>query len=795
MSSKIHIFTILLLVILIGIAAWFFLEGRGRGKIRNVLLISIDTCRADHLSCYGYIRRTTTPNIDAVAEEGIVFENVVSPIPLTLPAHSSMLTGTIPPYHGVHDNIDYRLGQPNVTVAEILKDNGCTTAAIISSFVMDSQFGLDQGFDSYNDRFDEEHYIGDFSERKAEETSRHAIKWLEEYCHQPFFLFLHYYDPHFPYEPPEPFKSDFPRDTYAGEIAYTDHCIGQVIEKVKSLDIYDSTLIIITADHGEGREEHGEKTHGYFIYQSCLKVPLIVRLPGRHKPRRIGDVVGLIDIAPTILGALGLAIPQEMAGKNLLSSLINKNPVDEDRYIYCESLLPTQYQCNSLLGIVNNRFKYIQTTRPELYDLSKDPHELNNLANQQQQIGRVLQDRLKQILEEQVRGAGSDSKFALDSESKTRLESLGYVSGGNIDESFEFNQTKSDPKDYINFHQNKRIVTTYMFLGRLKQAKELCAQMISEHPDIAFTYFLLGDIALNEKEFDKAVTYFFQALRLDPKYWKAQKGLGVAFFNLKQLDEAIKHYKEALLLKPDGSTIYYELGAAYAHQEKLDDAIKCWNEALKYGSDPKVHKDLADALNHQGKADEAIGHWQESLKLDGDNAKVHADLAHALTRKGKISKAIVHLTESLRLEPAQPVLLNPLAELLYADGKIPEAIMRWKQALALKPNLPRALNNLAWITATHPDEKFRNPTEAIQLAEKACRLTKFENPEFLDTLSAAYATAGEFNKAVQTAEKALRLYRDSKFEEKVVEIQYRIELYKTGQPYRCSPPAQSNASL
>ena len=738
-------------VVAVGVI-WFIFRSKSSGRIRNILLISIDTCRADRLSCYGYPRKTT-PNIDAIAEEGFLFENVVTPVPLTLPAHSSMLAGTGPLYHGVHDNIDYRLGQSNVTVAEILKDNGFTTGAIVSAFVLDSQFGLDQGFDSYDDQFDEEHYAGDISERKGAEASRHAIKWLDEHYHQPFFLFLHYYDPHFPYEPPEPFKSDYAQAPYASEIAYTDHCIGQVIDRLKSLDLYDSTLIVVTGDHGESIGEHGEQTHGYFIYQGAIKVPLIVRLPVKCKAQRIEKLAGLIDVAPTILGALGLGIPTEVTGKNLLSSLTKKNPANEDRYLYCESLTPTKYQCNSLLGIVSNRFKYIQTTRPELYDLSKDAHELNNLVNQQQQLGRVLQDRLKQILEEQVRGAGSDSKFALDSESKARLESLGYVSRGKIDESFEFDRSQEDPKDYIKFHVDESIVASHINHTQFEEAREICEQMVSEYPDIAYGHFLLGKIAFTEGKFDEAVT----------------------------------HHSQASRLKADFRDAYCHLGVAYAHMMKLDDAIKNWNEALKYGSDPKVHKDLADALIYQGKVDEAIGHWEESLKLDGDNAKVHADLAHALTRKGRVDQAILHLTESLRLEPAQPILLNALAELFYTQGKVNEAIRHWQQALSFQPDSPRVLNNLAWIMATHPDKKFRNPAKAVEFAESSCELTGFANPESLDTLSAAYAASGKFDEAVQTAQKAEKLFSSAGLKKKVKEIQNRLELYKTGQPYREEP--------
>ena len=813
-----------LLILAVGIT-WFVFSLKSSGRIRNILLISIDTCRADHLGCYGYGGKTT-PNIDAIAKDGILFENVVSPVPLTLPAHSSMLTGTIPPYHGVHDNLDYQLAQSNLTLAEILKDNGFATGAIVSSFVLDSQFGIDQGFDYYNDQFEDEIKKGHFAERRGEEASRFACNWLSENKDKPFFLFLHYYDPHTVYDPPEPFASKFANDLYAGEIAYADHCIGKVLKKLKKLNLYDSTLLVITGDHGEGLNEHREKEHGFFIYDSTIKVPLIFRCPKSSKGKKVNDVIGLIDIVPTFLASLGIEVPPEVQGKDLSGYFEKNNSSGDDRYLCCESLLPTSYNCNPLLGVVTSGWKYIQSTRPELYNLKDDPREMNNLAEKQLHRARLMQGQLKQILETHIRRNEIDSKLALDEASRRRLESLGYVAAGIIDESLEFDQSKNDPKDYIDFHKKQHIASGYLSAERIEQAKEICERMIAEYPDIAITYSLLGEIAFKENELDKAVTCYFKALHLDPRDYRAQQGLGLVFAKQKRFEESVKHFQKALHLKPNEYKIHnqlglvysqqgnfgesvknfqealrlngdfrearYNLGVAYAHMGKLDEAIKHWNKALALEKqegpdntdDPAIHVALADALIYQGKVDQAISHWEESLKLEPENAKVHADLAHALTLKGKIDEAIAHLTESLRLEPAQPILLNALAELLYTQGKVDEAIRHWQQALSLRPDMPRVLNNLAWIMATHPDEKFRNSAEAIQLAEQACNLTNFENPESLDTLSAAYAAAERFDEAIQTAERAEEIFLANGLQKKTQHIRSRLELYKTGRPYR-----------
>lgn len=261
------------LVVVVGCSIWvlFFRDAPGT-KIRNVVLISIDTCRADHLSCYGYERKTT-PHIDAVAGEGVLFTRAHSTNPITLPAHSSMLTGTNPSYHGVHGNRNYRLSDANVSLAEIMRDHGYQTAAFVSAFVLDARFGLDQGFETYDDHVSADPGRLFISERSGGDTSRQAIKWLDNRGREPFFLFLHYFDPHAKHDPPEPFTSRFLDAPYAGEIAYTDHCIGQIIEKLKSLGIYDSTLLVSTSDHGESIGEHEEDTHGYFIYQVRFAYP------------------------------------------------------------------------------------------------------------------------------------------------------------------------------------------------------------------------------------------------------------------------------------------------------------------------------------------------------------------------------------------------------------------------------------------------------------------------------------------------------------------------------------------
>jgi len=596
---------ILFLAVLFAVAAvlagakWFSRPAaQGTQEIRQVVLISIDTCRADYLSCYGQALRTT-PNIDEMASEAVTFTKVYSPVPLTLPAHSSMLTGTIPPFHGVHSNRSSKLGLSNLTLAEILRDNGFKTAAVISSFVLDSRFGLDQGFDTYNDTFDNPIPGRYKNERRAEETTRFACQWLDAHKDQKFFLFVHYYDPHQEYHPPEPFATTFKDDLYAGEIAYTDHCIGLMLDRLRQLHLYHSTLIIVTGDHGEMLGEHAEDTHGYFIYQSALKVPLIVKLPGKNKPRKIAEPVGLIDIFPTVLGRLNITPPPNLQGQDLSPWLQGKPPSQTERFIYCESLLPTTFNRSSLRGVVAEPWKYIQAPRRELYNIAEDPGEKKNLAKAQSQRVRILDNRLRHILAGSARSdTPQQNAFKPDSKSLARLKSLGYVGGGHDINTSQFDESKPDPKDFPPNRKNLAGDDTFLFI----------ADMFADK-----------------------------------------------------------------------------------HQE--------------------------------------------------------------------------------------------LAAKMASEGKFAKAVEQYKAALRFRPQWPKVLNELAGILATTEDPNIYDPNEAITLAYKACTLATMEDPMYLETLAAAYAATGQFEKAAENARKAVDLAVASDRAELAKRIRNQLQSYQNKQPY------------
>jgi arylsulfatase A-like enzyme/predicted negative regulator of RcsB-dependent stress response len=597
---------ILSAVLVVGLV-WLLLCSEVFSKgIDNVVLISVDTCRADYLGCYGHAGRTT-PNIDQIAGQGVIFKNVVTAAPMTLPAHCSMLTGKIPPYHGVHDNLDYRLAESEVTLAEILKEDGFVTGGIISASVLGSQFGIGQGFDTFNDRFEKAGMDSLMVERRGGQSTRLALDWLGRHKDERFFLFLHYFDPHFDYVPPEPFASEFADNPYAGEIAYTDYCIAQVIQKLKELGLFDSSLIIITGDHGEMLGEHGELTHGYFIYESAIKVPLIFKLPGQNKPKEIKEVVGLVDIVPTVCGLLDIGPPPQVQGKDLRPYLFGKSVVSGERHVYTESLIPTKYSANTLLGVVTDKLKYIQTTRPELYDLAKDRQESENLINQSPQRARILQDRLRKILEESVPTSGSSSKTLLDEEARKRLESLGYVSG-NVAEEFRFDESKNDPKDLVDLHVSVEKVHHLIAQKRLTEARELCHEMVSQHPDYYGFYRHLGRICFEEGDKRKAQVYMRQSLKLNPEQSGLHFNLAMLLAEQGRYDDAVEHFKEVLRLNPRQILAYNKLGSVLYAMGRFGEAIRNWQFSLKLNpNQPGIKKSISVALAQKQKRSDYSG--------------------------------------------------------------------------------------------------------------------------------------------------------------------------------------------
>jgi arylsulfatase A-like enzyme/Flp pilus assembly protein TadD len=674
-----------------------------------------------------------------------------------------MLTGTIPLYHGVHDNNGYKLGESNVTLAEILKDNGFVTGAIIGSIILDSKYGLDQGFDSYDDNFQDSRSPIHILERQGEETRRLACQWLDEHQKENMFLFLHFYDPHITYDAPEPYKKMFlghpspdPNSRehrvgmYAGEVAYTDNCIKGVLDKLKQLGLYDSTLIIITADHGEMFYQHKEQTHGYYIYEGNHSIPLVFKVPGVNTPRRIENTVGHVDITPTVCSLLDIEGPFTFQGADISPYLLQDAPVDLKRHIYLESLTPTKYKANSLLGIVNDKYKYIQTTRPELYDIVNNYQESVNLVEKYPKIAHRMQGLLKIMLDDTIALPSPDSTMEADEETLKQLEALGYV-GGSVTEDFTFDTTKKDPKDLIDYHLlNTRIIS--VLRDKLyDQVRKMCEKMISMQPDVAKPYLYMAAIADISKDYQESIKLLNRALEIEPDDIKIHNHLALNYLVLNNDKQVNKHLHLSLKIKPDQVVIQRMLAKGYIEQKNYERAYFLLQEALSKQPENFI------TLNH---------------------------LAMLYFRQGQADKAIEYYNKSLQIEPDHPIAMSELGAILLGQNKVSEALTLLSKVLKINPDYIFAANTLAWVKATSKDARFYDPGQALALARRTCELTEYQNSGLLDTLAAAQAAGGDFTGAVQTAQKAIDIAISAEDDEQTAVVQKHLKLYKNKQALR-----------
>lgn len=684
-KSNPFVWPVVIVVLLLILWLLFFWPASGRGKIKHIVLISIDTCRADHLSCYAFDKKTT-PNIDRIAEQGTLFENVVSPVPITLPAHASMLTGLIPPAHGLHDNSNYVLPGEKVTLSEILKDRGFRTAAFVSSFVLDARFGLDQGFDSYQDDFVKPFNTVFGLERRGDETTDFAVSWLQEHKDEKFFLFIHYYDPHYKYDPPQSFAARFAGDAYSGEIAFSDFCLGRVTTKLKELGIYDSTLLIVTGDHGEMLGEHGEDEHMYFVYESAVKVPLIVKLPGSREPKRVNSTVGLIDIFPTVCGLLDIKVPGWVQGINLESFLQGREPGGEERFFYIESMIPTYLGANPLIGLTTGTWKYIRTTRPELYDLKRDPQEQDNLVLKQQKKVRIYKNNLQKILKEHEFTLVSGRRVVQDSESLDKLASLGYVAAAVSRDSFSLNRDKADPKDLIGLHAALQRVQELKFAENYGAARRILEELVIRESHFKI-FEQLGEIALREENLSQAAAYFTSSLELNEDNYYANLNMGTIMVRAGKPRQAEEYFKKAVSIRPQDINALRNMGIVYEKTGRTKEACDCFEKILEIAPGDGI------TLNHLGTA---------------------------MLARGREREAERYFTESLKLKPEQPVVLAHLAQVKSVNRNSPCYDPAGAVSLALEACRLTNFNNqrLLYVLVSAYIRSGRIP-EAVKTAERA----------------------------------------------------------------------------
>jgi choline-sulfatase len=637
-----------------------FLSACGKAPVRLVerspsaILVSVDTLRADHLSCYGY-RRFLTPHIDSLQRKGTLFTQIDSQVPLTLPSHTALFTSTYPFTNGVEENED-KLGPGLPTLAGALKARGYRTAAFIGGYVLARRFGLDRGFDIYDAPFDNprDSTGGKIAlKRPARRVLREAMEWLKQNSGGPFFVFIHIYDLHQPYNLPLSPDKQYGTDKYDAELGSVDTVLGEFWKFLATERLWNNTLIIFTADHGESLGEHGETTHGYFVYQSTLHVPLIIKWPASaavRYGRKVATPASLVDVAPTVLQFLGIPAPSSFQGRSLLSLLTSQSPGPE-REIYSESLYAhDRLGFAALRSLRVGNEQYVDAPKPELYDLSRDPKELHNLAPHNAALSESFRTRL---LELRLRfgSVKPEASGSVNPEVLANLRSLGYLSTSVPTQNVK--ESGPDPKDRLfEYREYQRgigllgrqrsaaaeavfkeilrqdraslaghyyLAVCYADAGKINRAIMQLKAALSSSPHDAQAAEFMGNLWIRARRYNRARTDFKYLLSFAPQDYNADFGLGVVAAYQQRLNAAINHFQTALDVRPRSARAHFALGQVYFERHELALAQHQFSDATRLRPRfANAYYDLGLALEEQGRRRRAVEAFDRALTCDPD---------------------------------------------------------------------------------------------------------------------------------------------------------------------------------
>jgi arylsulfatase A-like enzyme/tetratricopeptide (TPR) repeat protein len=693
----------------------------------NLVIVTLDTTRADRLGAYGN-REIETPAFDRLAREGVLFDQAVSVAPLTLPAHSSMFTGKFPPEHGVRDNGGFFLGADQLTLAEVLKARGYRTGGFVAAYVLDSKWGINQGFDTYYDKFDlsESRSVSlSAIQRPANEVVDQVLPWLDAAKDQPFFAWIHLYDAHSPYRPPEPFATKYEGHPYLGEIAFTDSQVGRVIAKLESLHLDDRTVVMVMGDHGESLGDHGEAAHGFFVYNSTTHVPFVIRAPfAATRQRRVADPVRSVDVMPTALDLLGIAPPAGISGVSL-APLLAGTQRELGLDAYSEAMYPLHhYGWSDLRALRSGRYKVIDAPRPELYDVDRDPQEHTNLYQDRRPLGDTMIGQLRALEGRFAKTEAALPAGDVDPEARQRLAALGYV-GSFVATAADARTGRADPKDKI------------ALFNKLGQATDLTKDT---GPD-------------GKPPFDKVVALLQDILQQDPQVIDAWFMMGTQHMNHNQPDKAVQYFKKTLELKPDYDLAVFNLAQAYRRMGDDAAALAGFEHYLTLDpKDPFVHYQMGEIWLDRGDTAKAEGLFRRALELDPQIAAAKNALGVMALQRGDETTAERLIKEAIATKPTVRLGHFNLALLAERRGDVRGAEREYYEELKAHPDSFKAAFNMSRLYEQVGDREG-------QIG--ALKQSIESNPYFAEGhlfLAKAYLdTNRNLDEAMQLARKALTL--------------------------------------
>lgn len=731
----------------------------GKCSNLNLMVITLDTTRADRIGAYGY-QPAETPNIDRLAATGILFENCYAPVPITLPSHCSLFTGRYPLGHQVRDNGTFLLKKDEITLAEKMKEQGFQNYAVIAAYVLLARFGLNQGFDLYDDSLEVNVIFKNYnSEIKADQVYTKFSRWLKKMNPQEkFFTWIHFYDPHSPHDPPEEYKKRWgnnPEALYNGEVAFVDKFVGKIIDDLKTANLLEQTLVVIVGDHGEAFGEHQEYGHAIFCYEQNLKIPLVFYnpkvFPGKLKGLRVKNRVSLIDIMPTILELYGQEIPGQIQGQSF-AHLLTAHKEKKERTFYIESMHGKEERgWAPLTGIIYEQYKYISLPEPELYDLTTDSNEKDNLFWKKNRLAREMDERLMNLVSRystRDKTDGADSRRQLSERDTKHLQTLGYISAFS-----NKTNTNLDPKKGVIFDNKFSEIEKDITGGDLDQAETRLQEIVKGSPKTHFPKYFELMMTINRKRNDmnNVIRITRQAVEAFPQVTNFKVTLAQVYFDTNLLEEADKTAIEVIQAAPTESRAYILRGRIAEKKDRIPEALSYFEKALalepqNVSLKVSYAKLLAENKNYSksGEICKELLTNQEVLK----DPTVKTKLGVVLVEIHQDDLGYKVLTEVKEANNANAEMWNYLGIFYFRKKQYDQALNAYQESIKLDPAIAETYNNLGalYLTIFLNNRDMQMRDLAIKAFNKALEL----DPKLVSALNGR-GSAYKFSNRVRDA--------------------------------------------